>query len=154
MNQQILIVPDWVVRAVHWVEHNWTVVVGVLIVAVLASVFVEVIKRRYNAKQEEAMAKHIVAWLLVVFSTLFSWLAYAIFYTQNHTSLLDSLPVIGSHTTEALGLAYTLYAVRLSTWYRGFAAWASRWTGQKAVESTIEPEAPVVSVPPVTEVKI
>ena len=146
-SQTILIVPSWVMQAAHFVQHNWTVVAGVVATAIFASLAVEVLKRRYNAKQEEVMAKKAVAWLLVVFSTLFSWLAYAIFFAQGHADWLKTLPVVGSHSAEALGLAYTLYALRLSKWYKSFAAWASKWTGKHAVMPTVNPVVPETPVP-------
>lgn len=145
MNSQTVTVPAWVVQTLHWVNHNWTVVVGVFVVAVLGITFVEVVKRKYNAKQEEAMAKRVIAWLLLVSTTFFSWLAYALFYTQGHQTFLQTLPVIGSHVTESLGVGYTLYNLRLNKWYEAFANWASKETAQAPVSPAVEPQQPAVS---------
>jgi cytochrome c biogenesis protein CcdA len=100
------------------------VVVAVVVVAVLASIVVEVVKRKGITTEDKDKAKKAVTWLLVVFTTLFSWLAYVIFFLQTNLSVLQQLPVVGSHAVEALGVAFTLYNLRLSKWYKGFAAWA------------------------------
>lgn len=128
--QKTITVPAWVYTSYHYVIHNWTTVAGVLGVAVIASVVTELIKRYHNKKQLEDLSKKAIAWLLVVFSTLFTALGYAILYAQGHLDSLKTLPIIGSHATEALGLAYTLYNLRLSKYYKAFAAWASKETGK------------------------
>lgn len=133
-NQTILIVPAWVVNTLHFIKDNWTVATAVVVVAVLASIVVELLKRRYKAKhqlvtaEDTARLKKLIAWLLVVFTTLFSWLGYVLLFATSNVSLLQSLPIVGQHALEAIAVAYTLYNLRLNKWYKSFAVWASKWS--------------------------
>lgn len=141
--QKTLTVPAWVYSAYHFVVHNWTVVVGVIVVAIIASIALELVKRQHNKKQLNNLGKKALAWLLVVFSALFSALAYFLIYAQGHLSALKALPIIGSHTTQSIGLAYALYNIRLNKYYKAFAAWASKETGKPvAVTSAVTPAVP------------
>lgn len=150
--QQTITIPNWVYQAYSFTKHNWTTVAGVVVVAIIASIVVEVSIRHYKSKKEIvspndiAKLKKFIAWLLVIFSTLFSWLSYVIFFAQTNAGVLQAIPIIGSHSAEAVGTAYVLYQLRLNKYYKAFAIWASKWTGKKTtapvVVQPVESQAP------------
>lgn len=146
-----LTVPTNVVELSKVVQAHWLIALGVVVVAILASIAVELIKRRYNRKQQEEMTKKAVAWLLVFFSTVFTVLSYGIFFLQANQSFFETLPYVGQHVVEVLGVAYTLYNLRLNKWYKSFALWASKWTSKKDATPTTTIETPVVAATVETE---
>jgi cytochrome c biogenesis protein CcdA len=146
-----LTVPTDVVGISKVIQAHWVIALGVFLVAVLASIVVEVIKRKYNAKQQADMAKKTVGWLLVTFTTLFTILGYGVFFLQANQNFLQTLPFVGQHVIEALGVAYTLYNLRLNKWYTNFALWASKWTNTKASIPATTTAAPAPVAPTVVE---
>lgn len=147
MSNTTIQVPTNVVAAGEFLGRNLVAIIGVLAVALLASIVVEVIKRRYNAKREdtEQLAKKTVAHLLTLFTTIFTGLGYFIFLAQSNTPFLSQLPYVGQGVTEALGVAYLLYNVRLNKSYQTFANWASKWT--KSSPSSLDLAQPAQVVP-------
>src|SRR3954464_14226950 len=95
-----LTVPTDVIGIYKVLQAHWLIALGVVVVAVLASLVVEVIKRKYNAKQQEEMAKRTIGWLLVFFSTVFTVLSYGIFFLQANQGFLETLPYVGQHVVE------------------------------------------------------
>lgn len=130
-NSTTVIVPNWVISVGNYAAHNWTTVLGVVVVAILASITVELIKRHGVSTDDKKKLKRVVTWLLSVITTLFTVLGYVLIYATANQSFLQSLPVIGSHTLEALAVAYTLYNLRLNKYYEAFATWATKYTASK-----------------------
>lgn len=122
--------------------HAWLVVVAITGIALLASIVVEVIKRRHNAKQQEKMAKKAVAWLLASFTFLFSAATYFIAFAQNNATFLSSLPVVGQYTVQAMGVAWFIYNIKLNKWFQGVADVLGKWS-KDAEELKVANTAPV-----------
>lgn len=139
MNETTVIVPNWVISLSDYAVHNWTTVLGVIVVAILASVTVELIKRHGVTTDDKKKLKRVVTWLLSVITTLFTVLGYVLIYATANQSFLQSLPVIGSHTLEALAVAYTLYNLRLNKYYEAFATWATKYTSNKQQALPVAP---------------
>lgn len=135
MNHQVN-VPDWLYQAAHFVGRNWQAIVGILLIAALASLVTEVVKHKWTINKETGQAKKIVRWSLVAVSTAFTVLGYFVFFVQSNESVLRQLPVIGQSEVEVLGAAWTLYNFRLN---KTFAIWRdrlSKWSGNKTTDSS------------------
>lgn len=155
MSQTTVTVPDSLVQAWKFFDRNHVAIIGVLVVALISSIVVELFKRKYNAKQLKQaegeavqLSKRGVAWLLTVITTLFTALGYAIFLVQSNKSYVSQLPYIGQGVTEALGVAYLLYNLRLNKSYQTFANWASKWSKSKPTDTDLQ-QPPVE--PPVAQ---
>lgn len=114
-------------------NHTLDIAIAVvlLVAAVLASVAVEVYRRHYNAKKQEQLAKHWVAVWLTASSGVFTALGYILVLLQNNASMFSTLPFVGKHILDVVGIGYVLYNVRLKSWYQAVAAKLSKWTGTK-----------------------
>lgn len=150
MSQTTITVPPAVVGAVHFLERNWVAIVGICIVAVLASIVTEVTKRHINVNKEVQTevdrAKKIVRWTLLATSSGFTLLGYFIWFVQANEPTLKQLPVIGQSEVEVLGVAWGLYNFRLN---KTFATWAARlgkWSSAKPAKSQLPQPQPEVAL--------
>lgn len=149
---QTITIPDGLYQATRDVYHNWPVVIAVLVGALLISVVVEVIKRRYTAKQQAKMLSETAQKLLALSATVFAGLGYMLPFMQQNLTVLRSLPHVGEFAISIYAFANLLYAVRLKTWYKVVASWLSREarvnTDIEKPTLTISPE--ITSVDPET----
>lgn len=121
-------------------NHTLDIAIAIvlLVAAILASVAVEVYRRHYNAKKQAQLAKHWVAVWLTASSGVFTALGYIAVLLQNNSGYLSTLPFVGKHVLAVVGLAYFLYNIRLSSWYKKIAAALTKWTGTK-VAAVVSP---------------
>lgn len=129
--------------------RNW-LIAGLLIgAAVLSSIVVELYKRHYFKKKDVKLAKSWTATWLTGASVFFTYLGYALFLASANMPFLKTLPYVGEHSLQVLGIAYTIYNIRLSKWYNGISKLLSNWTKSEDValpaSTTIklEPIAPL-----------
>lgn len=146
-------VPDSLVQAWNVFDRNHVAVIGVLVVALLASIVTEVVKRKYNAKQFSKMlvgeewkaiklSKKAIAWILTASTTLFTSLGYVLFLYQGNKSFVAQVPYIGTGVTEAVGVGYLLYNLRLNKSYTTFVAWAGKFSKSPTASNLPQPAAP------------
>lgn len=142
---QTVTIPDPLYQAARDVYHNVPVVIAVLVGALLISIVVEVIKRRYTKKQLQKMESETAQKLLALFAAVFTGLGYLLPYLQQNLTVLRSLPYVGVYAISIYAFANLLYAVRLKSWYKVVAAWLTR----ESTSDTTEPaaEAPVSPAP-------
>jgi hypothetical protein len=147
-------VPDWV-SPTGTSERTWALVIFLLLVAVLSAAAVEILKRRYNAKQWkkaqgsiEPMAKHVVALLLTAFASIFAGAGYFILFAQANASVLSALPFIGVHMPQVVGTAYLLYNFRLNKTFQKVATVLGKWSKEKpAATGVADPQSAAVPAP-------
>jgi quinol-cytochrome oxidoreductase complex cytochrome b subunit len=141
--EKTVTLPDWAYQLVRFLDRNWQAILGVVLIAILASATVEVVKRRYTLKQDEKMAKRAVAWLLTTISAGFTTLGYLIFLAQSNETLVKQIPYIGQGVIEVLGTAYLLYNLRLNKTWQNVANVLGKWSKseQPVVETkTVSPQ--------------
>jgi type II secretory pathway pseudopilin PulG len=145
-------VPD----VAYILSHHWqvtAVLASLFIIAVLSSVLLDVYRRHYNKKQQIQLAKHYTALLLAALTTVFTALGYFLVFAQGDPSWLKGIPFVAEHSTEAVGIAVTLYNIRLNKWYQSVADKLNTWSKSadeaEAAGAIIAPSVPadVQSVP-------
>lgn len=136
-------IPTWV-NPFGASAETWLLIVSVCGAALLASIIVEVIKRKYNANQQEALAKHYTALLLAAFTSLFTAVSYFLSFAQSNAAILNVVPFLGRHVPQAIGAAYVFYNLRLNKTYQTVAQFLGKWS--KSGVTT--PTAGTVSVTP------
>jgi hypothetical protein len=144
-NTHQLTVPDWFFQIGLFLERNWTAILGILLVALLASVVTELAKHKFNLKFEEARAKKLVRWTLLVVTSGFTAIGYFIWFAQANTSLLKNLPYVGQAEVEVLGAAWYLYNFRLNKTFKNVTAKLASWSETKAVNPSLP--QPATSLP-------
>lgn len=141
-------VPNWVFQGADFVKHNFSLSVCVLVVAVIGSIITELLKHTKITPDEKKKLAKVSTYLYIVLTAFFSFLGYALVLAQANLSFLQSLPVIGTHTLEALGVGFTLYNIRLKGWYKTFTAWLKKNSDKPATTA----ESPsVVETPDPTQ---
>lgn len=137
-------VPNNVVEAWRFFDRNHIAIIGVLVVALLASIVTEVVKRKYNARQLKQaevdavkLSKKATAWILTASTTAFTAIGYVLFLYQQNKGFVAQIPYIGEGVTQSVGVAYLLYSLRLNKSYQTFATWASKWSKTKPTESNL-----------------
>jgi len=151
-NQQVLIVPEWVVSAISFLQRNWMALTGLLLIMVLTLTVTEIKKHKWNYKYDEAKAKSLVRWTVMLVSSGFTALGTVIYFIQNNQTALKSLPYIGPNELEVLGGLWALYNFRLSKGYKTWLARLSKWSAAKVSEPVVEPIP--LPTPPATEVTL
>lgn len=136
-------VPNWVFQGADFVKHNFSLSVCVFVIAVVGSIATEGLKHTRITPNEKKKLAKASTWLYIGLTTFFSWLGYALLFAQTNLSAIQSIPVIGTHTLEALGVGYTLYNLRLKSWYKTFIAWLGRNRDKKvaATPASVETSA-------------
>ena len=133
MSQILLNVPD--------IDSKTVAVAAVLVVAALiASVIVEVYRRHYSKKNFEKLGKAWTALLLAAISSAFTGLGYLLLLAQSNTEYLSTLPFVGKHIFGVLGVAYTIYNLRLNKTYQTIADKLNKWT-KKTPKTPPQPKA-------------
>jgi len=111
--------------------------------AIASSGLVELYKRHYNVKKQEALAKNATAYLLTAASFVFTFAAGVIQYGSVNPNFL------GSHTLQVVGFAFVIYHFGMSAGYKKIAkivgSWVSNASSYKAETAAI----PAVPVEPV-----
>lgn len=150
MSQVLLTLPTF-----PTVDHQ-SVVVGTVLTAagLLATITLEVIRRRYTAKQIKKMGddavklgKATTALLLGGISALFTGLGYLLVLAQGNSSMLSTLPFVGKHFLEVIGVAYSLYNLRLNKTYQHVADILNKWSSKKATAPALQPTPATTSLP-------
>lgn len=139
--QHTLIVPDSLYQATHFLERNWTAIVGIVIVALLSCIVTEAVKHKVSLSQEQDRAKKVVRWTLLAVSAGFTTLGYVIFFLQQNDSFLKQLPVVGQSVVEVLGVAWTLYNFRLNKTFQNVTQKLTSWSGAKATVPAAQPQS-------------
>ena len=123
--------------------RTWGILVGVLVVALLASIAVELIKRKYSASKQVDLAKHWTAVILTASASLFTLASYFIAFAQNNASFVSAFPFLARHMPQAVGVAYFVYNIRLSKWYQNVANVLGKWSSSA---DAVTPPQPVVPI--------
>lgn len=137
--QHQISVPDWLYQFSHFIGRNWQAIVGIILIALLASIVTEVTKHKLSVSQEKDQLKKIVRWVLVAVSTGFTVLGYFVFFVQGNEPILKQLPIIGQSEVEVLGTAWALYNFRLNKTFVTWQARLSKWSGAKATATPPQP---------------
>lgn len=155
MSQTTLTVPVGVVEAAHFIERNFWAFLGALLIAVLASLVTEVIKRkglkpRLNLEEDKKRLQKLVTWVLALVSVLFTFLGYIT--TAAHFALpaLTKYPVLAEACLSIYGASNFLYNVRLNKTWQKWADRLSSWT--KSSTKTPVTATPLVDLPQQTPV--
>lgn len=117
-------------------SQTWLLVISVLATALLASIVVEVYKRHYTAKQQEALAKHYIALLLTFLTALFTAASYFITFAQTNAGIVNVIPFLGRHVPQAVGAAYIIYNLRLNKTYQTVASKLNSWSKEEKTPTT------------------
>lgn len=125
---ETLTLPHWLAQTVHFFGRNWEGILGIIAIALVSSIIVEVLKHKGSWTQEEAKCKAVVRWGLLIISAGFTALGYVIFFLQSNESALKQLPQIGQAEVEVLGAAWTLYNFRLNKTYKNVASKLASWS--------------------------
>lgn len=129
--QTVLIVPNWLSLGVHFLERNWIAIVGIAVIALLSCIVTEIAKHKWSVKYEQAKAKTLVRWVLVLVSAGFTALATVIYFLQNNQLGLSKIPYIGQNEVEVLGAAWTLYNFRLNKTFANIRSRLDSWSDAK-----------------------
>lgn len=129
--QHTISLPNAPYQALHVLHRDWQAILGVVFVAVLASIVTEAVKHKVSLSQEEDRAKRIVRWTLLVTSSGFTAIGYFVAFANQHQSLLSQVPAVGQSVAEVLGAAWTLYNFRLNKTFETVTAALSKWSGGK-----------------------
>jgi hypothetical protein len=116
---------------------------------ILTTLVIELYKRHYNAKQLLKFGENMIklsgtkiALIAASSSALFTYLGALLFLAQSNSAFLSELPFVGKFFWSAMGVGYFLYNLRLSKWYKAFAA---KYGNTKQVK--LPPVTPVVETP-------
>jgi hypothetical protein len=147
-------VPDWV-DPLGASERTWALIISILAAALVASILVEIFKRKYNAAQWKKaqdeitpLAKHYVALLLTALASLFTAASYFIVFAQTNASTLSVVPFLGDHVPQAIGAAYLLYNLRLNKTYKNVAGFLGKWSKEKpATTGVADPQSAAAPAP-------
>lgn len=127
-------IPNWA-DPVGASERTWALVISILATALVASIILEVVKRKYSKAQVKKgldevtpMAKHYVALILTALTSLFTAASYFIVFAQTNASTLSVVPYLGTHVPQAIGVAYLLYNLRLNKTYQNVATQLGKWS--------------------------
>lgn len=112
---------------------TWLLVVVLFAAGLIASLAIEVIKRKRTVKQQQDLTKKAIAWLLTTFVTVTTFAGYVFFFLQSNSSLLDSFPFLARHVPQVLGVLWFVYQLRLNKWYK----LAQAKFGKKPVATTV-----------------
>ena len=127
--------------------RNWLIVVVLLGSALLTSLVVEEIKKHYNKKQQEDLAKHWVAVWLTVSSAFFTYLGYIIFLGSTGSGLFSGIPYVGRHVETVVGIATSLYLLKSNKVFVKLTAWATTFSSSKTTPVVVPKPVAVASEP-------
>lgn len=147
MNTNTITVPGWIVGTAHFLDRNWIALVGIVLIALLASILTELAKHQWSVKYETDKVKQLVRWTLLALTSAFTLLGYVVFYLQASKPFLAQVPHIGQAEIEVLGAAWTLYNFRLNKSFKVWADRLSKWSGGKNPTETppaVQPQPAVV----------
>lgn len=150
-NQTILIVPNWVTSAVHFLDRNWIPMVGIAVIALLSCIATEFAKHKWSVQYEDNKAKTIVRWMLLAVSMGFTALGSIIYFLQHNQLALQKIPYIGQNEVEVLGISWALYNFRLNKTFSSIRNKLANWSGTKVSDTTPVVTPTPEATPPTSE---